>query len=1023
MTDTQTGRGFCLVMQLRDPSELLELMQKLEQGKGPIQQALGTLDYVHYARFLPLFRQGVLLIVTEFDGEPGDYVMDFAAVLNNEFSMILGYMTDHPPLPVADHPIEFWDYVKRNSRINAETPFDDPFSPYPDKSVLDIVGPGRRKTLPPAPKPAPVDIDLCDVQANVLLRYRAPRAHHVFVRFPDDARAARAAVQGLLEATPHVTSTEEARKAGYCLNLGFTHKGLEALGLSGGTLGDFPQAFREGPRERAERLGDVGDGAPENWRIGGYRADPAGSHGPDDPHAMLSLYAPRDDIEKLLAGLREVLKASGVTLVGEQPAASLGAGKVHFGYRDGLSQPRIAGIADPERTDQQPALPPGDFLLGDEYTNSRGGRYIGRLPSRLVRNATYVALRLIRQQVGAFETLLDDVAVRHDIDPELVAAKLMGRWRDGSPLIDYPEAPGGGAPLTAAQLDGFDYIGTHGHADDNAGLRCPMGSHTRRLNPRGGMAVGVPWGKRVLRRGMPYGTAADDECGLVGLFLCADLESQFEFLQRVWANKDLSAPGLRGTRDPIIGSRTGDTPFRFRPTDKAEEVTISVPPLTRTVGSLYLLMPGMASLRWIANEGWNTEHKPGIDLAKFDPTSDEFRRNPYPTYEAFRREAPIHFVDLYQSHWVFSHALVKQVVSDKKDIFLKPGKDRAQERRPFSVAEQFGDGLFFMDPPRHTEVRAMMEEAFAAAIQDAGRRAREIAEELLDALATTPEPDMVQRFANPLPTRVFMDIMGIRWPKAVGENVDGPVVDIWVREALKAHSPVAGLQEKLGGGTAAMALRAYFLALAREPGIPTCAQAPSLMAGMQRHTGCPASAHLMDTHEAMNTAVQFSLGGYLSTEFLITTGLRNLLLSGQWAKLKADRTLLPQAVHEMLRYDAPFQMADRWVAQDTELVDGNFRYPFKRNDKVTVVYGSANRDQLFPKADTFDVGRPINDTDNFGFGHDIHYCIGAPLARAVAAAAFSALLDRYDLPEIVEANDWLPDPYFRSLQSLKVRLR
>ena len=115
-----------------------------------------------------------------------------------------------------------------------------------------------------------------------------------------------------------------------------------------------------------------------------------------------------------------------------------------------------------------------------------------------------------------------------------------------------------------------------------------------------------------MRRGLPYGPKWDPaqpdaqktERGLFGLFLCADLEAQFEFIQKVWASGDLSAPGLRGTHDPFAAGRGEATPFRLRPHDDAAELTVTVPPLVRTRGSLYLFYPGLKGLHWLAQAGW-----------------------------------------------------------------------------------------------------------------------------------------------------------------------------------------------------------------------------------------------------------------------------------------------------------------------------------------------------------------------------------------------------------------------------------
>ena len=140
-----------------------------------------------------------------------------------------------------------------------------------------------------------------------------------------------------------------------------------------------------------------------------------------------------------------------------------------------------------------------------------------------------------------------------------------------------------------------------------------MGAHVRRLHPRSGLVLGVPFGRRLIRRGMPYGAAYDPrkptngERGLVGLFICGDLESQFEFLLRVWANKDLSTRGIRGTKDPFAGARDSATPFQFFADEAAAQpMTVEVPMLARTAGSLYLLVPGMAGLKWLADAGWTS---------------------------------------------------------------------------------------------------------------------------------------------------------------------------------------------------------------------------------------------------------------------------------------------------------------------------------------------------------------------------------------------------------------------------------
>ena len=772
MTTTSTaqtaGRGFNLVMQLIDPLKLRDLMKRLaaDETQKKIHTALASLDYVHYARFLPLWEQGVLMIITEFDGQSEDYVKDFAAVLDDEFSMILGYMKRQPRLPVSRYPDEFWDYVKRNTRpLSPALPdYPDPFSPYEGASVLEILGalrkpgePPRRKQLPPRPVRQSAHPRLADVQANTLQGFRAEEALHIGLEFADSKSAsafvAELAKGSSLSVTPAAPWNNDTTKE--CVNIGFTFEGLRMLGVGASDLQKFPAAFQEGPVARATRLGDIGDSAPENW--GEVRPD-----GPSVVHAMVSLYAKGNaSMQRNKHALAVLQDRHGVKPVFSRKAAGLGVDKkgVHFGYRDGIAQPSIDGVHPAQPPGSQPCSPAGDFLLGTNYINSRGGSYIGELRPELAENAIYAAVRVVEQHVEVFENLLDAAAEGR----EILAARLMGRWRNGTPLVMSPKAEAGKPPtlseMTDAALDAFDYVQP---SDQGAGdgESCPVGAHIRRLNPRSGMVVGVPWGRRIIRRGLPYELDVPDktdatgekkrkERGLFGLFLCGDLETQFEFLLRVWANHDLSAPGLRGTQDPFVGSRSGTTPFRYTETPGGQPKEINVPPLTRTAGSLYLLIPGLAALCWLGGQDKAAHDAqpastrlirpvPGSGL--FDPSDNAFRIDPYDSYAQLRNSTPVVKVAGADDHvWVLSHSLVTEVntrVLDNKDVFQKPGKQRDQLQRPFSIATKFGDGLFFMDPPRHTEVRAKLDCDIGRLIDGVEAHARKVAAEFLRIMKT-----------------------------------------------------------------------------------------------------------------------------------------------------------------------------------------------------------------------------------------------------------------------------------------------
>lgn len=406
-----------------------------------------------------------------------------------------------------------------------------------------------------------------------------------------------------------------------------------------------------------------------------------------------------------------------------------------------------------------------------------------------------------------------------------------------------------------------------------------------------------------------------------------------------------------------------------------------------------------------------------MDVQRFDPTSPLFRDNPYPFYVAFRNAGSLHKIGApYNAWWVFGHKLVGEA-NQPGSKFLKPGKDRGENgQRPFSVVKQFGDGLFFMDPPRHTQVRPLMDEVVAAAIEQSRERARSVAHGLLDAAIAGGRLDVTGSYASGLARTVFMECMGIP------SGADQVVLDRWVRDALNSHDKALPAQRRVGGATATMAMRAYFLALGKEVAAKdkkADGPANSILAGMQARTACPKAADRLSTLEAMNTAVHFALGGYLSTEFLIASGIYNLLRHPeQRSMLQEDPSLLTQAVYEMLRFDAPFQMADRWLEEDASL--GTMSIPAK--SMVTLVYGSANRDpDKFQDPDRFDITRSA--AGNVGFGGGIHQCIGAKLAMSVTEAALSALLERCPGARIGDVGPWSGDPYFRSLTRLTLLLR
>ena len=460
-------------------------------------------------------------------------------------------------------------------------------------------------------------LNLSDLQANIVRGYSAQLARHFAISLPDAVSGTRL-LQDLLpdraQSWPTVTVADAWQRAGgqkprYCLMVGLTSAGLAKVGVPPSTLDHFPKRFVEGPARPTDivkRLGDDGPSDPSFWILGA----------PEGPevHMMLSLFIHEDNPEFLdvnASALAEKVHRHGASILSSHDAKALPGNKVHFGFRDSIAQPRIKGVPrKSEIPDMQPECNPGEFLLGNGYQNQYDGNFLGDIPPELGTNGSYGAFRILQQDVVSFEKLIEETERRYAIDKEEVAAKLMGRWRDGTPL---ELSPNGDTEAGEIRLNDFDYAPSASHPsyfDDSSGLRCPIGSHIRRMNPRSGRVMGQPHSRRMIRRSMPYGPeykGGDDECsierGLIGYFIVGDLEMQYEFVVATWGNLDYSQAGLRGTRDPIIGAQPVEKgKFVIRTNDTRDPIVLNdLPRWVTTRGSVYCFFPGIAGLNFLAS--------------------------------------------------------------------------------------------------------------------------------------------------------------------------------------------------------------------------------------------------------------------------------------------------------------------------------------------------------------------------------------------------------------------------------------
>lgn len=467
-------------------------------------------------------------------------------------------------------------------------------------------------------------VEWSEVQGLVLRPYaHAPHAAYLWLQVTDRAGAKA----WLAELLPEITTAAAGKGAAH-VNVALTAAGMIALGLDGTVVASFGAPFFEGmdAPHRALMLGDVGACAPEHWAWGHQaRTEPL--------HLLLLLFAADEAaLEALVQRHRERFAAGGLVPVKGMPerAAVPANAKEHFGFRDGVSQPLIAGSHQAARYNgayrDGSIIAPGEFILG--YANELGQQIStasvpavadpnGILPALasdttgrrdLGRNGSYMVLRQLQQDVAGFWNYLNAEAARSgnadDGVVEALAAKLIGRWPSGAPLAVSPLAD---APTLAKKND-FTFA-----LEDGAGLRCPVGAHIRRANPRDAVgataadATMLSRHHRLMRRGRSYGPRLADRAhddgadrGILFIALNANLERQFEFVQQTWLHNPKFA-GLYDERDPLASADDGAAAQPFTvPALPLRRRLLDMPRFVTVRGGAYLFLPGIATLRYLA---------------------------------------------------------------------------------------------------------------------------------------------------------------------------------------------------------------------------------------------------------------------------------------------------------------------------------------------------------------------------------------------------------------------------------------
>ena len=649
---------------IRGVFAVLDVLARNVFNKGK----LGEIPSIHFARWVLIKDRGVLFF-SNFDSSWQSYLGDFidqaSSGLTAVWSNTVGYphtkwlvragsrdasrflaWTRHHQLPTQVWYSAYPDLSIVNINANTEIRrgLADPNALSANDWLFQLRGVdrvaadatyGELQTLAPS-------LRMQDIQGIILWGYgHLPEARYLMLRVERPSAELLAWLAALDLSSASGSRNEQPPEP--MLNVAFSHRGLRALGVDSKLCESFSTAFVQGPDDpyRARSNGDVGADAPENWAWGSksnpvdlvllvYGKTPASV----DHHA-----------DELVARAEQV----GLTLVARLEGTTLADRKEHFGFRDGIAQPMVAGSGRGEIDGNTVAA--GEFLLGhqDGYGNvapsleTSAGLSFGT-------NGSYLVFRQLEQDVHAFWKFCND---QPRVGPAIrVASKMVGRWPSGAPLVRHPDRD----PEDPRFMDedAFSYLGND-EGNDRYGARCPFSAHIRRSNPRDWQLGQTPDESlelsnlhRILRRGRPYGPPVEPNMSAALLsmratepvtgvgdrarrglqFLCfnANLDRQFEFIQHQWCNNPNFA-SQASAPDPVFGAAcpahsTGDAPGLMVQSDVAHGLVPradnGMQRFVRVVGSGYFFMPSIPAVKLFAADLAASPERPGLETIEAD---------------------------------------------------------------------------------------------------------------------------------------------------------------------------------------------------------------------------------------------------------------------------------------------------------------------------------------------------------------------------------------------------------------------
>ncbi len=398
----------------------------------------------------------------------------------------------------------------------------------------------------------------------------------------------------------------------------------------------------------------------------------------------------------------------------------------------------------------------------------------------------------------------------------------------------------------------------------------------------------------------------------------------------------------------------------------------------------------------------------------FDPYSPEFLDDPYPTYARLREETSAFYDETWELTFFARHSEVSTVLRDRerfgRDFRHRLDVDEVDPdlyRRIYPsqwptwtryIRESFID----LEPPRHTRLRGLVSKAFTKRSSEVFRpRLEEAADRILDRVLESGSLEAIAEFATPIPVAMIAELMGI-------PSHDHPQVLDWSHAIVKVFDQNVTEEEGADAERATRDFVSYLQGLVADRRANRGDDLISSMLGVEE------AGDTLTEEEIVGTCILTLNAGHEATVHAIGNSLLALARDpGQYLRLREGSVTMDTAVDELLRFDSPLQMFERWVLEDTELAGTRL----VKGSKVGLLFGSANHDAVvFEYPEMLDLGRSPNPHVSFGAG--LHYCVGAPLAKVELEAALGRFAARVGRLELREASGRISSLVFRGIERL-----